>query len=103
MSMYVVYVSEDEVMEQLFKCFCVDMKSPEVKQTAVKTVADVYSTVSSSKSSMPYLNMMLNRVGARTQLCFTLLTMVSREVAVQPNLAALVFVQLDNDTEELWG
>ena len=26
----------------------------------------------------------------------------SREVAVQPNLAALVFLQLDNDTEELW-
>ena len=27
----------------------------------------------------------------------------SREVAVQPNLAVLDFVLLDNDTEELWG
>ena len=32
-------------MEQLLKCFCVGMQSPEVKQTAVKRVTDVYSTV----------------------------------------------------------
>ena len=38
-------VSEEKVMEQLFQCFCVGMQSPEVKQTAVKTVADVYGTV----------------------------------------------------------
>ena len=28
-------------MEQQLKCFCVGMQSPEVKQTAVKTIADV--------------------------------------------------------------
>ena len=38
-------VSEEEVTEQLLKCFCVGMQSPEVKQTVVKTVANVYSTV----------------------------------------------------------
>ena len=38
-------VSEEEVTEQLLKCFCANMQSPEVKLTDVKTVADVYSTV----------------------------------------------------------
>ena len=38
-------VNEEGVTEQLLKRFCVGMQSPEVKQTAVKKVADVYSTV----------------------------------------------------------
>ena len=38
-------VSKDEVTEQLLKCFCVGMQTPEVKQIAVKMVADVYSTI----------------------------------------------------------
>ena len=38
-------VSEEEVTEQLLKCFCVGIQSPEFKQTAVKTVANVHSTV----------------------------------------------------------
>ena len=37
-------VNEEEVTEQLLKCFCVGMQSPEVKQKAVKTV-DVYGKV----------------------------------------------------------
>ena len=37
-------VSEEEVMEQLLYFF-VGMQSPEFKQTAVKAVVDVYSTV----------------------------------------------------------
>ena len=38
-------ISEEEVTEQQLKYFCVGMQSPEVKQTAVKMVADGYSTV----------------------------------------------------------
>ena len=38
-------VSEEEVTEQLLKCFSVRMQSPEVKQTDIKTVADVYCAV----------------------------------------------------------
>ena len=70
-------ISKDEVTEQLLKCFCVGMRSPEVKQNAVKTVTDLYSTVL-SRSSMTYLCIMLkkmpNRVGSSTQPCFMLLT-----------------------------
>ena len=38
-------VNKEEVMERLLKCFCVGMQSPEVKQSAIKVVADAYSTV----------------------------------------------------------
>ena len=37
--------SQEEVKEQLLKCLCVGMQSPEVKQRVVKAVVDVYSTV----------------------------------------------------------
>ena len=40
-----IVVNEEEVTEQLPKCFCVGMQSPEVKETAVKTGANVYNTV----------------------------------------------------------
>ena len=60
-------VSEEEVTEQLLECFCTGMQSPEVKQTTVKTVGDVYSTIMVKK--------MLNSVGAITQPCFMPLMM----------------------------
>ena len=84
------------------------MQSPKVKQIAVKAVAVVYSTVivkvfynlfkyhaekdagqSQCQNTTPF-HAVDDREG-------------SIEVAVQPNLAALVFVQLDNHAEELWG
>ena len=37
-------VSEEEVTEQLLKCDCMGMQSPEFKQITIKTVADVNST-----------------------------------------------------------
>ena len=69
----------------------------------------MYTAPSSSRSSMTCLSIMLkkrlNRVNARTQSCFTPLTKEgSREVALQPNLAMLVLVQLDDYAEERgWG
>ena len=71
-------VSEEEFTDQLLKSFCVGMQSPEVKQTAVKTVTDVDSTVIVKVFCDQFKNhveKMLNRVGARTQPCFTPLTM----------------------------
>ena len=38
-------ISEEEVTEQLLMCSFVGMQSPELKQTAINMVADVYSTV----------------------------------------------------------
>ena len=101
-------VGEEEIMEQLLKCFCVGMQSPEIKQTAVKTVADVYSTVmvnvfndlfkhhaeKDAEQSRRQNSTLFHAVGDRGG---------PREVTVQPNLAALVFMQLDSHIEELWG
>ena len=53
------------------------MQSPDVKQTAIKTVVDVYSTVIAKvfvTCLSIMLKKMLNRVGARTQPYFTPLT-----------------------------
>ena len=98
-------VSEEAVTEQLLKCFCEGMQSPEVKQTVFKTITDVYSTV--------IVNVIYDlfkhhaEKDAEQSRCqsITLFHAVdygeeSREVTVQPNLAALVFVKLDNHTEE---
>ena len=49
------------------------------------------------------LKKMLNRISARTQPFHAVDDGEgSREVTVQHNLAAQVFVQLDNHAEELW-
>ena len=101
-------VSEEGVTEQLFKCFCVGMQTPEVKQTALKTVADVYSIVivkvfndlfkhhaeKDAEQSRCQDTTLFHDVDNREG---------SRKVAVKPNLAALVFVLLDNHVEELCG
>ena len=87
--------------------FCVGKQSPEVKQAVVKTVADIYSTV----IVKVFYDLFKHHAekDAEQSRCqnTTLFHAVddeegSREVAVQPNLAALVFVQLDNYSEELW-
>ena len=84
------------------------MQSPEVKQTAVKTVADVYNTV--ILEVLYVLLGIMPKKHAEQSRCqnTTLFHAVddgegSREVAVQPNLAALVYVQLDNHPVGLWG
>ena len=101
-------VIEVKVMEQQLKYFCVDMQSPEVKQTAVKTVADVNSTVIVKVFCDLFKHHGEKDPEQSRWQNTTLFHAVddwegSREVAVQPNLAALVFVQLDNHSEELWG
>ena len=87
--------------------FCVCMQSPEVKETTVKTVVDVYSTV----IIKVFCDLFKHHAEKNTEQSqcqnTTLFYTVdngkgSREVAVQPNLAALVFEQLDNHAEELW-
>ena len=93
-----IVVSEEEVTEQLLKCFCVGMQSPEVKQIAVKAVADVYSTV-----IVNVFNDIIKHHAekdAEQSRCqnTTLIHAVDdwerpREVTVQPNLAAVVFIQ----------
>ena len=84
------------------------MQSPGVKQIAVKMVADVYSTV----IIKVFYNLFKHHAekDAEQSQCqnITLFHAVddregSREVTVQPILAAQVFVELDNHNEELWG
>ena len=99
-------VSVNVSTEQLLKCFCVGMQS-EVKQTAVNTVADIYSNV----IIKVFCDLFKHHAekDAEQSRCqnTTLFHTVddgerSREVTVQPNLAALVFLQLDNQAEVLW-
>ena len=94
-------VSKEEVMELLLKCFCVGMQSPVVKQTSVKSIADVCRTV--------ILKVFYAEKDAEQNRCqnTTLFHVIDdgegpRVVAVQPNLAVMVFVELDNNAEELW-
>ena len=101
-------VSKEEVMEQLLKCFCVGMQSPEVKQTAVKMVADVYSTFI-IKVFYDLFKHHAEKDAQRSQCQDTTLFHVvddgegSKEVTVQPKMAVLAFVLLDNHAEELCG
>ena len=94
-------VSEEKVTEQLLKCFCVDMQSPVIKQTVLKTIADVYSTV----IVKVFYDLFKHHAEKYAVQCrcqnTTLLHAVddgegSIEVTVQSKLATLVFVQLDN-------
>ena len=94
-------------MGQLLKCFCVGMQSPGVKQTSVKTVADVYSTVI-IKVFYGLFKHHAEKDTEQSRCQNTILFQTVddgegyREVTVEPNLAMLVFVQLDNHAEELW-
>ena len=101
-------ISEEKVMEQLLKCFCVGMQSAEVKQTTIKTVMNVYSTViikvfyhlfkhhaeKDAEQSRCQNTTLFHAIDDREG---------SWEVAVQPNLTVLVFVQLDNHADEICG
>ena len=101
-------VSEEEVAEQLLKCFCVGMQSPAVKQTAVKTVADIYST-----AIVKVLYVLFKHFAekdAEQSLCKNTTSShsvddgeESRDVAVHPKMTTLVFVRLDNHAEEFRG
>ncbi len=86
-------------------CKRLKFESPGVKQTAVNTILDVYSTVivrvyydlfehhdeKDDKQSRCLNTTLFHAVDEEEE---------SREVAVQPNLATLVFVQLDNHADE---
>ena len=83
------------------------MQSPEFKQTAVKTVADLYSTVIVKVLSNLFKHHAEKDAEQSRCQNTTLFNAVddgvgSWEVTVQPNLAELVFVELDNHAEELW-
>ena len=92
------------ITEQLLKRFSVGMHSPAVKQTAVKTVADAYSTVIIKVFYDLFRHHTKKRCWIESVLEHNTIDggKGSREVAVQPNLATLVFVLLDNHAEELW-
>ena len=83
------------------------MQSPEVKQTANKTVADIYNTVIVNDFYGPFKHH-AEKDAEQSRCQNTAIFHAvddserSREVAVQPNLAALVLVQLDNHAEEVW-
>ena len=93
-------------MKQLLKCFCVGLQSPDVKQAAIEIVAGVYSTVIIKGFYDLFRNHAEKDAEQSRYQNTTLFHAVddggSREAAVQPNLAALVFVQLDNHVEKLW-
>ena len=100
-------IVSEEVTEKLLKCFCVAMQSPGVKQTAVKIVADVYSTVIVKVFYDLFKHHAEKDIEQSRCQNTTPFHAVddwegSREVPVQYNLAAMVFVQLDNHAEELW-
>ena len=83
------------------------MQSPEVKQSAVKTVGDVYSSVIVKDFYDLFKhNAEKDAEQSRCQKTTLFHTVDDGEgcrgVVVQPNLAALVFVQLDNHAEELF-
>ena len=101
-------VSKEEVMEQLLKGFCVGMQSPKEPVPAIKTVVDVYSTV----IIKVFYDLFKHHAEKDTEQSVPEDHPVStpydngegpRAVTVQPNLATLVFTELDNCTEELWG
>ena len=82
-------------------------KSPDIKQTAIKTVVDVHSTMIVKVFYNLFKHHTEKDAGQSRCQNTTLFHTIdngkgSREVAVQSNLAALVFVQLDNHAEELW-
>ena len=87
-------------MEQLLKCFCVGMQSPEVKQTAVKMVVDVYSTVIIIKVFCDLSKHHAEKDAEQNWCQNTTLFHavddgeVSREAAVQPNLGGAGLCQV---------
>ena len=84
------------------------MQSPKIKQTAVKRIADVYRIVI-VKAFDDMFKHHAEKDAEQSQCQNTTLFHAvddgeaSREVAIQPNLVAMVFVQLDNHAEGLWG
>ena len=82
------------------------MQSPEVKQTAIKTVADVYSTIIVKIYDLFKHHAEKDAEQSRCQNTALFHAIDdgerSREVTIQHNLAMLVFVQSDNHDEELW-
>ena len=87
--------------------FSVGMMSPKVKQTAVEMVAVVYSTVI-IKVFHDLFKHHAEKDAEQSRCQNTPFYTVddgegSREVTIHPNLATLVFVQLDNHAEKLWG
>ena len=78
------------------------MQSPEVKQTAVKTLADVYKVFNELFKNHAEKDAEWSWFENTTLFYVVVDVEGSREVAVQPNLAAMVFVRLDNLAEELW-
>ena len=83
------------------------MQSTEIKQTAVRTLSDIYSTIIVNV----FYDLFKHRAEkiAEQSQCqnTTLLHIVddggeASDVTVQRYLASLVFVQLDNHDDELW-
>ena len=85
-------VISEEIMEQLLKCFCLGMQSPEVK----KVFRDLFEhhVKKDPEQSRCQNTILFHAVDDGEG---------SREVTVTPNLAALVFVELDNHAEDFGG
>ena len=84
------------------------MQSPGVKQTAVNMVVDVYSIII-TKVLSDLLKHHADKDAEQSRYQKTTLFHAvvdsegSREVAVKPNLAALIFVRFDNHAENIVG
>ena len=81
------------------------MQSPEVKQTAVKSVADLYNAVIVKDLFKHHAEKDAEQRRCQKTTLFHTIDdgEGSREVTVQPNLARLVFLHLANNAVKPWG